>query len=406
MVVLRDSDQSPRPAELPSTSNVPDARDAPPDPAAAQSPGPSGLKGLERKTAPLALKRQVLPVRPSAAVIAVPAVAAVPDLAPRRSPTRVRATVPATRQGSPSRPRPSAPRCPPAVPVTACQRSPAYTRPPAPQRLPVPASSRAVQEVPSLAHRHPQVPLDSLRPSGETRDTHPRTVPDLALTRSPTRQRSSTSQPVAQEAPKLAHGHSRPPLGSPSRPRDPAHASAARPVPVTRGACHLGANGTLQLTPLRSHPTVRPPQQRTPVRPHPDERHVRPRSPARPARPQASISVLSDQRQRTILASRDHAPALMRPRPVLPDTLSGAPVISRPPGLHQDAARPRVRRLPFRFLRATRPRHLLRAPASAAARSRARFSCCALPLHRQRAIALSLSRSCVLACAPSHPRPL
>ncbi|XP_068232243.1 actin nucleation-promoting factor WASL-like [Palaemon carinicauda] len=47
--------------------------------------------------------------------------------------------------------------------------------------------------------------------------------------------------------------------------------------------------------------------------------------------------------QRSIQVARDPAPARTRPRPVLPDTFSGAPVISRPSGPHQVAARPRVR---------------------------------------------------------------
>ncbi|XP_068217807.1 uncharacterized protein DKFZp434B061-like [Palaemon carinicauda] len=169
------SNHSPsRPADLLSPFDVADARCAPPDPATAQAPGPSGLKGLERKTAPLALKRQVLPACP-------PAAAAVPVLAPQRSPTCVRAPVPATRQGSPACPHPSVPRRPPAVPVTVRQR------PLAPQRSPVPASSRAVQEVPMLAHRRSKVPLDSQRPSGVTREARPRAVPVPAPTRLPTR---------------------------------------------------------------------------------------------------------------------------------------------------------------------------------------------------------------------------
>ncbi|XP_068245530.1 uncharacterized protein [Palaemon carinicauda] len=116
------------------------------------------------------------------------------------------------------------------------------------------------------------------------RDTRPRAVPAPAPTRSPTRPRVATAHRVAQEAPKTLE-----------RPL------AARPA--------------------------RPPQQRTPVRPHRD------------ARPQASVPVLLDQRQ----PSRDPAPALTRPQPVLPDTRSGATVISRPSGPRQVAAHPCVR---------------------------------------------------------------
>ncbi|XP_068229662.1 atherin-like [Palaemon carinicauda] len=197
---------------------TPDARDAPPDTAIAQSPVPSGLKGLECKTAPLALKFQAPPERSPVAD------AAVADLAPRRSPSRVRTTVPAMRQGPPARPCPLAPWHPPAVPDIARQRSPAHTHPPAvpdtallrspahthppvpqrppaltrphaPRRPPVPVSSRAVQEAPKLAHRRPQAPLDSSRPSGEMRDKRPRTVPAPAPMRSPTRYDISARRP-------------------------------------------------------------------------------------------------------------------------------------------------------------------------------------------------------------------
>ncbi|XP_068235702.1 WAS/WASL-interacting protein family member 1-like [Palaemon carinicauda] len=282
----------------------PDALNAPPDTAPVQSPGPSGLQGLERKTAPLAPKRQAPPARPPAVV------PADPDITPRRSPLGVRASVPATRQGPPARPRPSMPRHPPAVPELARKRPTAHTRPvpdtapthpPAPTRPPappppVPVSSRAVQEVPELAHRRPQVPADSSRPSGKMRDTRPRAVPVPALTCTPTRPRVATAQRVVQEAPKLVHGRSRPPLGSPSRPHELATDTIAHDAPVSRPVPVFKTTKVAQRTPEHPHAArpARPPQPRTPVRPHPDVRHARPRSPTRPARPQASVPVLPD----------------------------------------------------------------------------------------------------------------
>ncbi|XP_068235700.1 tigger transposable element-derived protein 1-like [Palaemon carinicauda] len=91
------------------------------------------------------------------------------------------------------------------------------------------------------------------------------------------------------------------------------------------------------------------------------------------------MPLLSDQRQpphqHAIPAARDPAPALMRPRPVLPDTRSGAPIISLPPGPHQDAARPRVRPppvpAPMRHTPSPSPmRSRDHEPAPAAGRSR------------------------------------
>ncbi|XP_068223837.1 serine/arginine repetitive matrix protein 1-like [Palaemon carinicauda] len=151
-------------------------------------------------------------------------------------------------------------------------------RPPAPRRPPVTALSHTVQEAPKLAHRRPEVPMDSSCSSGETRDTRPRAVLAPAPTRSPTRPHVATSQRVAKEASKLAHGRSRPPLGSPSRPRELASDTTVHDAPVT---CPVPATRTvhvfkatkfaLQRTPEHYNPTarsVRPPQQRTLVRAH------------------------------------------------------------------------------------------------------------------------------------------
>ncbi|XP_068242194.1 calcium homeostasis endoplasmic reticulum protein-like [Palaemon carinicauda] len=87
---LEDGRPSGQGSPQPSTSKAADALYAPPEPAIAQSPGPLGSQGLERKTAPLFSKRKALP----APVAAVPVVA---DKAPRRSPVGVRAADPVTR---------------------------------------------------------------------------------------------------------------------------------------------------------------------------------------------------------------------------------------------------------------------------------------------------------------------
>ncbi|XP_068240962.1 proteoglycan 4-like [Palaemon carinicauda] len=280
-----------------------------------------------RVRASVPVTRQGPPARPRPSVPrrppAVPEVARqrspahtrpVPDTALQRSPAHTRPPVPQRPPAPPAPPRPSAvpeierQRSPahtfpvpdttllrsPAhtfpVPDTTLLRSPAHTRPPVPQRPPtltpppvprrppVPASPHAVQEAPKLAHRRPQVPMDSSRPSGETRDTCPRAVLAPVPTRSTTRPRIATSQRVAQEAPKLAHGRSRPPLGSPSRPCELASVATShdapvmRPVPATHPVPVFKATKVaLQRTPERYHPTARParpPQQRTPVRPH------------------------------------------------------------------------------------------------------------------------------------------
>ncbi|XP_068227867.1 ESX-1 secretion-associated protein EspI-like [Palaemon carinicauda] len=253
------SDLSPRP----STSRAPDARDTPPDTTTAQSPGPSGLKGLERKTAPLALKHQAPPERSPVAD------ATVPDLAPRRSPSGVRATVPAMRQGPPARPRPSASWRPPAVPDI---------RPGAHQFLHRRARSRRHLRWRTGAHR--LLRTRRARLGRRAIRAHAR----FQLQRLRAHQRATTYQRVAQEAPKLARGRSRPPLGSPSRPHELAYDATAHDAPVTRpvpATCPIpvfkATKVTLQRTPERPHPTpcpAQPPQQRTPVRPHPDARHA------------------------------------------------------------------------------------------------------------------------------------
>ncbi|XP_068234429.1 serine/arginine repetitive matrix protein 1-like [Palaemon carinicauda] len=318
-------DQSPsRPANLPSPFEDADAHYVPPKPAIAQAPVPSGHKGLERKTVPHTLKRQVKPAFPHAA-------AAIPDLAPQRSPACVRAPVPVTRQGSPARPQPTAPRRPPAVSGLARQRSPAHThtRPPAPQRPPVPVKSRAIQEAPRLAHRCSKVPLDSQRPSGVRREARPaHAVPDAAHTRSPTHQCASTSQRAVQEVPKLAHGRSQVPLDSPSRLRNLVRAPpVARDVPVAR---------QVPVALEAPHAT----QQRTPVRPNPIARPVRPRSPQ--VNIPAQTAQRSPARQRADPPLRYHEAAHSRPRPVLPDTLPRATAPSHPTVPHQVTARPRI----------------------------------------------------------------
>ncbi|XP_068250368.1 uncharacterized protein [Palaemon carinicauda] len=231
------------------------------------------------------------------------------------------------------------------------------------------------------------------------RDTRSRAVPAPALTHSPTRPRVATAQRVAQEAPKLAHGRSRLPLGSPSIPHKLAtdtivhDAPVSRPVSATRPVPVFKTTKVAQRPPERPHAAcpTQPPQQRTPVRPHPDARHARPRS---PARPQASVPVLSDQHQPSCpQVARDPAPALTRPQPVLPDTRSGAPVISRPSGPRQVAARPRIRPPPAP---APAPDH--RTPTPSLMRSRGHVP----------APAVARPHACAVASAPSllntHPR--
>ncbi|XP_068226504.1 serine/arginine repetitive matrix protein 2-like [Palaemon carinicauda] len=318
-------DQSPsKPADLPSPFKDADAQYALSKPVITQAPVPSGHKGLERKTAPQTLKRQVKPARHHAA-------AAVPDLALQRSPARVRAPVPVMRQGSPARPQPTTRQRPPAVLDLARQRPP------------VPVTSRAVQEAPRLAHRRSQVPLDSQRTSGVGREARPsRAVPDTAHMRSPTHQRASTIQRAVQEVPKLAHGRSQVPLDSPSRLRNPVRAPpVARDVPVVREA-----PPTKQRTPVRRNPIARPSQQRTPACPYPDSR---PRSPARPALPRspqvnipAQTAQRSPARQRADPPSRYHEAGQSRPRPIFADTRPRATAHSRPTVPHQVTARPRI----------------------------------------------------------------
>ncbi|XP_068214532.1 uncharacterized protein [Palaemon carinicauda] len=358
------SDQSSsRPADLPSPFDVADARCAPPDPATAQALRPLGLEGLERKTAPLALKRQVLPARP-------PAAAVVPVLAPQRSPVRPCSCY---APGFPCAPTsfcaPGAlqkfllqPTCAPAFPgscLVACSSRGSN------------ASAQAFTGSSGLA-----APAWSYARSAPTRSSSPST-------------HASTSQCAAQEAPKLAHGCSQAPQGSPSRPRVPARVPTAHDVPVARPVPVIKAPlATLQHTPERPHPTARParpPQQRTPVWPHPD------------ARPEASMPVLSDQRlptrQRAIPSSRYLEPVLSRPRPVLLDTCSGAPVLSRPPVPHQDAARPRIRLPPV----PAPARHM---PSPSPTRDRAHAAAPAPARHRSHAPVTSRPPHCPLSPAP------
>ncbi|XP_068237157.1 proline-rich protein 36-like [Palaemon carinicauda] len=354
------SDKSPSP----STSKAPDACDAPPDTATAQSQGPSGLKGLERKTAPLALKRQVPPVRSPVADAAVPA--AVLDLAPRHSPSHVWATVPATlqvpdiaHQRSPAHTRPPVPRRPPAltrpptVPGTALLRSPAHTRPPVPQRPPVltrppapqhppvPASSCAVQEAPLLAQRRPQAPPDSLRPSRETRETRTRAVPAPALTSAPTRYDIPACRPGGFQASASF-----------------AHLSALIQPRVLRGR-RSNAPRCEHDGPIRPAPTSAPTR-------HPGR-----------SRPCSSA----------------HAPS--------PSSSGHAPLLSC-------ALRGRIRSLRARVSAASRAGscapHAL-AIAYGLSRPSARSSCWALtcPGARSIASAPALPRSSILACAPSRP---
>ncbi|XP_068216712.1 serine/arginine repetitive matrix protein 1-like [Palaemon carinicauda] len=336
-----------------------DARHVPSKPVIAQTPVPSEQKGNERKTVHLTLARP-------------PAVAPDPDLAPRRPPARVRANVPVKRQGSPARPQPSAHPGPSAVPEIALPRPPAHTRSPAHTRPAVPdkravqeasklAQSRSqvslddkrvVQEAPKLAHRRSQVSLNpqhSYTTKSDARQPCP--VPVIAQTRSPTPQRSSTSQRAVQEVPKIAHGRSRVPLDSLLTARNikTAHnvpvvreVPAASPVPVSRDA-----RPSRQRTPTRIVPAARPTrpsQQRTPVRPHPD---ARPRSPACPAisrspKAAAQPAHLSPARQRAKSPSRYCQAAQSRPRPVVTDTRQHATAHSRSSVAYQPTARPRI----------------------------------------------------------------
>ncbi|XP_068206746.1 uncharacterized protein [Palaemon carinicauda] len=396
-----------------STSKAADVFFAPPETATAQSPGPSGSQGLERETAPLALKRKAPPALPPAVV------PDVPEVAPRRSPLGVRASVPASCQGSPARPCPPAPRRPPAVPEVArkrptaqarpapdiappCspvhtrpvpdmaptrppmpQRPPAPTRPPAPRRPPVPVSSRAVQEVPELAHRHPQVPEDSSRPWGDRCDTRPSAIP--ALTRTPSRppREARDSREVRDT-------------------RD-VHDARPRTVPAPASTCTQRdhASRRLSASPQRapscgSHRG--PPKQRTPVRPVPDVCYARPRSPAQLAHPQASKLVLPDRRQTSRpQAARDPAPALSHPRPDLPDTGSGAPVISCPSEPHQVAVHPRVRPPPV-------PAPDRHTPTQSPTCSRDQVPAQAAVRTRSVASVPQRHRSQPTTCAPSRPR--
>ncbi|XP_068207421.1 uncharacterized protein DKFZp434B061-like [Palaemon carinicauda] len=164
----------------------------------------------------------------------------------------------------------------------------APTRPQVPADSSRPSGETRPRVVPALAPTRPRIASDSSHPSRETRDTRPRAVPVPAPTRSPTcpravpvpaptrsptRPRVVTTQRVAQEAPKLAHVRSRPPLGSPSRPHELASDAIAHdapvsiPVPATRPVpVFRTTKVALQRTPEPPHPTARPvwpPQQRT-----------------------------------------------------------------------------------------------------------------------------------------------
>ncbi|XP_068207560.1 uncharacterized protein [Palaemon carinicauda] len=275
--------------------------------------GPSGSQGPERETAPLTPKRKAPPAHPPAVV------PDVPDIAPRRSALGVRAAVPVLRQGSPARPRPSAPRRPPAVPEVARKRPTAQTRP-APDIAP-PRSPAHSRPVPVMAPTRPPVPQ---RPPVPTRPPAPRRPPS-ALTRLAPRDLQS------------------------SEPRYDLFLMCA----------------------------------------------MRSRSPAQLAHPQASRSVLPDRRQTSRpQVARDPAPALSRPRPVLPDTRSGALVISRPSEPHQVAARPRVRPPPV-------PAPDRRSPTPSPTRSRDHVPAQAAVRPRAHAPALSPARH--RSIAPDHP---
>ncbi|XP_068222207.1 uncharacterized protein [Palaemon carinicauda] len=221
------------------------------------------------------------------------------------------------------------------------------TAPLAPKRKAPPAHPAVVPDVPDKA---PSLPPKEVRDTREARDTRevrdarPRAVPVPA----PTRPRVATTQLVAPEVAKPAHGRSLPPL----EPRVSttvtiaADAPKSRPVPATRPVPVFKTAVVAQLTPERPHAalTTRPPKQRTPVRPVPDARYALPRSPAQLALTQVSKPVQLGRHQASrSQVARNPAPAVSRPRPVLPDMRSGAPVIARPPGPHQVAARPRVR---------------------------------------------------------------
>ncbi|XP_068247629.1 uncharacterized protein [Palaemon carinicauda] len=230
---------------------------------------------------------------------------------------------------------------------------------------PVPVTSRAVQKVPESAHRRPQVPADSSRPTGEdrvarsrvipsstltrspsravkeVRDAHSRAVIVPALARSPTRSRGAPTQHVAPEMAKLAHRRSQPPTASSGiarvccrqYPRDahrPQPVPATRPVPVFKATVGV------------PHAVRNPRPLKQPV---PDTRYARQQSPAQLTTSQANRAIPPDRRPQV---SRDSAIVLSPSRRVLPDTGTGAPVISRPSGSHQVAARPRVRAVPDR----------------------------------------------------------
>ncbi|XP_068203776.1 uncharacterized protein [Palaemon carinicauda] len=232
----------------------------------------------------------------------------------------------------------------------------------------VPVTSREVQKVPESAHRRPQVPADSSGPTGEERDARSCAIPSSALTRSPshptvalessrshrevrdarsravpvpaparspTRSRVVPTQHVATEMAKSVHRRSQPPLES----RESAavdtiacDAHLSRPVPATRPVF----KATVGIPHAVRNP--RPPKQ-----PIPDTRYARRQSPVRLTTSKANRAIPPNHRPQV---SRDSATVLSPSRRVLPDTRKGAPVISRPSGSHQVAARPHVRAVP------------------------------------------------------------
>ncbi|XP_068232061.1 serine/arginine repetitive matrix protein 1-like [Palaemon carinicauda] len=137
---------------------------------------------------------------------------------------------------------------------------------------------------------------------------------------------------------KLAHRRSQSPLES----RESAADNIARdahlspPVSATRPVSVFKAT-------MGVHQAVRNP--RPPKQPVLDTRYVRQQSPVRLTTLQANRAIPPDRRPQV---SRDSAIVLSLSRRVLPDTCTGAPVISRPSGSRQVAARPRVRSVPDR----------------------------------------------------------
>ncbi|XP_068242195.1 uncharacterized protein [Palaemon carinicauda] len=172
----------------------------------------------------------------------------------------------------------------------------------------------------------------------EVRDALSRADIVPAFARSPTRSRGALTQYVVPGLAKLADRRSQPPLESCESAADNIvrDAQLSRPVPATRPVPVFMATTSVPHT-VRN---LRPPKQ-----PVPDVRYARQQSPAQFTNSQVNRAIPPDRRPQV---SRDSAIVPSPSRQVLPDTRTGAPVISRPSGSHQVSAHPRVRAIPDR----------------------------------------------------------